>query len=98
MSPSRAGRGWPLPSTVACQGTLADMIKIAMVNIHRRMKAEGLRSRLLLQVHDELVFEVPPDEQQAVHALIEEEMVNALPLDVPIEVDINAGDNCLDAH
>ncbi len=74
------------------------MIKIAMVNIHRRMKAEGLQSRLLLQVHDELVFEVPPDEQQAMRALIEEEMVNALPLDVPVEVDINAGDNWLDAH
>ena len=80
------------------QGTQADMIKIAMVNIHRRMKAEGLRSRLLLQVHDELVFEVPPDEEQAMRALIEEEMVNALPLDVPIEVDINTGDNWLDAH
>ena len=60
--------------------------------------AEGLQSRLLLQVHDELVFEVPPDEQQAMRALIEEEMVNALPLDVPIEVDVNTGDNWLDAH
>ena len=80
------------------QGTQADMIKIAMVNIHRRMKAEGLQSRLLLQVHDELVFEVPPDEEQAMRRLIEEEMVNALPLNVPIEVDINTGDNWLDAH
>jgi DNA polymerase-1 len=81
------------------QGTQADMIKIAMVRIHRRMQAEGLRSKMLLQVHDELVFEVPPDEEQAMRALIEEEMVNALPLDdVPVEVDINAGDNWLDAH
>ena len=80
------------------QGTQADMIKIAMVSIHRRMKAEGLKSRMLLQVHDELVFEVPPDEVQTIRRLIEEEMTGALPLAVPVEVDVNAGDNWLDAH
>jgi DNA polymerase-1 len=80
------------------QGTQADMIKIAMVRIHERMRKEGLQSKMLLQVHDELVFEVPPDEEAAMRALIEEEMVNALPLNVPIEVDIDSGDNWLDAH
>ncbi|MFQ5568558.1 MAG: DNA polymerase I [Rhodothermales bacterium] len=80
------------------QGTQADMIKLAMVRIHERMKKEGVQSRMLLQVHDELVFEVPPEEEQALRALIEEEMVHALPLNVPIEVDINTGDNWLDAH
>jgi len=80
------------------QGTQADMIKIAMVNIRRRMKAEQRRSRMLLQVHDELIFEVPPEEEQAMRALVEEEMVNALPLSVPIEVDVDTGGNWLDAH
>ena len=80
------------------QGTQADMIKIAMVNIHRRMREEGLKSKMLLQVHDELVFEVPPEEEPAMRHLIEEEMINALPLDVPVEVDVNAGNNWLDAH
>lgn len=80
------------------QGTQADMIKIAMVRIHERMRKEGLESKMLLQVHDELVFEVPPDEEAVMRTLIEEEMVNALPLNVPIEVDIDSGDNWLDAH
>jgi DNA polymerase-1 len=80
------------------QGTQADMIKIAMVNIQRRMKAEQRRSRMLLQVHDELIFEVPPEEESAMRALVEEEMVNALPLNVPIEVDVDTGGNWLDAH
>ncbi len=80
------------------QGTQADMIKIAMVNIHRRMQAEGVQSRMLLQVHDELVFEVPPEEETTMRHLIETEMVNALPIGVPVEVDVNTGANWLDAH
>ena len=80
------------------QGTQADMIKIAMVRIHDRMRREGLKSRMLLQVHDELVFEVPPEEEAAMRKLIEEEMTQALPIDVPVEVDVDAGDNWLDAH
>jgi DNA polymerase-1 len=80
------------------QGTQADMIKIAMVRLHDRMKEQGLKSRMLLQVHDELVFEVPPDELDAIRSLIQKEMTNALPLEVPVEVDINVGDNWLDAH
>jgi DNA polymerase-1 len=81
------------------QGTQADMIKIAMNRVHDRLKDEGLESRMLLQVHDELVFEMPPDEEDALRSLVEEEMRDALPLDgVPVVVDIDAGDNWLDAH
>ncbi|ARA91719.1 DNA polymerase I [Rhodothermaceae bacterium RA] len=80
------------------QGTQADMIKIAMVRIHEGLRREGLRSRMVLQVHDELVFEAPEDEVDRLTTLVEEEMVRALPLDVPIEVDIKAADNWLDAH
>jgi DNA polymerase-1 len=80
------------------QGTQADMIKIAMVRIHERMAEEGLRSRMILQVHDELVFEVADDERDAMADLVREEMANALPLEVPIEIEIGFGDNWLDAH
>ena len=80
------------------QGTQADMIKIAMVRIARSLNTAGLKTRLLLQVHDELVFEVPEAELETVRPIIEKEMVNALPLDVPVEVDIDQGDNWLDAH
>lgn len=62
------------------------------------MRQEGLASKMLLQVHDELVFEVPPDEEATMRTLIEEEMVKALPLNVPIEVNIDTGENWLDAH
>jgi DNA polymerase-1 len=80
------------------QGTQADMIKIAMVRIHDRIAAEGLRSRMILQVHDELVFEVADDERDAMAAIAREEMANALPLEVPIEIEVGFGDNWLDAH
>ncbi len=81
------------------QGTQADMIKIAMIAIHRRIAAEGLMSRMILQVHDELVFEVPRAEVETLAALVREEMIDALPLDdVPIVVDVGVGDNWLDAH
>lgn len=81
------------------QGTQADMIKIAMNRLHARMEEEGLTARMLLQVHDELVFETPPDEEEALRALVEQEMSEALPLEgVPVVVDIDSGPNWLDAH
>lgn len=80
------------------QGTQADMIKIAMIRIDRRLQREGLASRMLLQVHDELVFEVPPGELDLMRSLVREEMENALPLGVPVEVGLDTGDNWLDAH
>jgi len=80
------------------QGTQADMIKLAMIRIHDTIKREKLKSRMLLQVHDELVFEVVPDETDRMKALVEYEMVHALPLEVPIEVEIETGCNWLEAH
>ncbi len=80
------------------QGTAADLIKIAMINIHRRLQKENLRSRMILQVHDELVFEAPENELVALEKLVREEMSQAIRLDVPIKVDVGVGENWLEAH
>jgi len=80
------------------QGTAADMIKLAMVRIHGELKTRGLRTRMLLQVHDELVFDLPRREEEEVRALVEELMKSAISLDVPILVDIGVGENWLAAH
>jgi DNA polymerase I len=73
------------------QGTASDMIKIAMVRMRAALAERGLKTRMLLQVHDELLFEAPPDEVATVEALAREVMVAALPLDVPIVVDVKSG-------
>ncbi len=82
------------------QGTQADMIKRAMVAIERRLKESGMQARMLLQVHDELVFETPPEEADALAALVREEMTGALALPggVPVDVETGVGVNWLDAH
>ena len=80
------------------QGTAADLIKKAMINIHRRLSQNGLRTRMLLQVHDELVFEVPEEELDAVIPMVREEMEGIYPLRVPLKVDINKGRNWDEAH
>ncbi len=80
------------------QGTAADMIKRAMVNIHRRILRESRPSRMLIQVHDELVFEAPKKSLKSEAAMIEEEMSQAMPLRVPVKVDVSAGPNWLDAQ
>jgi DNA polymerase-1 len=80
------------------QGSAADMIKVAMINVHRELKAMNVRTRLLLQVHDELVFDVPLDEVELVKPVIENAMKNAVKLKVPVEVGIGTGSNWLDAH
>ena len=79
------------------QGSAADIIKVAMIGCHRRMREQGLRSMLVLQVHDELVFEAAEDEMPVLQPLIREEMVSAYPLDPPLEVDIGQGATWLDA-
>src|SRR6185437_7234166 len=79
------------------QGTAADVIKKAMVAIHRRLREEGRASRLVLQVHDELLLEAPEAEVSAVKELVRQEMVGAYPLDPPLEVDVAAGDDWNDA-
>lgn len=75
------------------QGTSADMIKIAMIRIDERLRREGRRALMTLQVHDELIFDVPEDEIDAVRALVVEEMAAAMPLAVPIQVDAEVGDH-----
>ncbi len=73
------------------QGSAADIIKLAMIKTYRRMKAENLASRMLLQIHDELMFEVPPDETERMIALVREEMSGVMALRVPLKVDIKTG-------
>ena len=80
------------------QGTAADIIKIAMIRVHDRLIREGYASRLILQVHDELLIETKESEQEAVIALLEEEMHNAAQLDVALEVGTAWGTNWYDAH
>jgi DNA polymerase-1 len=79
------------------QGTAADVIKVAMVRIHSTLQAEGRGSRLVLQVHDELLLEVPDTELTAVRELVRREMVGAYPLDPPLAVDVGVGDNWAEA-
>lgn len=80
------------------QGTSADMIKIAMNNIYKTFEAKQLKSKMILQVHDELVFDVYKPEIDEVTTIVRNEMINALPLDIPIEVSTDMGDNWLEAH
>ena len=80
------------------QGSAADIIKIAMIKIHKRLEEGNWNSKMLLQVHDELVFDVPKTEVESLSALIKEEMEHAFKLDVPLTVDIGVGDNWLQAH
>jgi DNA polymerase-1 len=79
------------------QGSNADIIKVAMLRIHERLRAEGRSSRLVLQVHDELLLEVPDAEVSAVRDLVRSEMCGAYPLDPPLAVDIGVGDNWAEA-
>ncbi len=80
------------------QGTAADIIKVAMIRIFNRFKAEGIRSKMILQVHDELNFSVYPDEKEKVESIVLQEMQNALKLDVPLIADSGFGNNWLEAH
>ena len=80
------------------QGTAADIIKVAMVRIHKRMLAEGVQSRMILQVHDELNFSVPPHEKETIQRIVSEEMQAAAQLRVPLIADCGWGENWLEAH
>jgi len=80
------------------QGTAADLIKVAMVRIAKRMAEERLRSMMILQVHDELVFEVPKDEVNVMTQLVRQEMESAIELKVPMKVDVGVGEDWLAAH
>ncbi len=80
------------------QGSAADIIKIAMINIHKKLKESGYKTKMLLQVHDELVFDVYKPELEQIKTLIKTEMENAYTLAVPLDIDLGLGDNWLEAH
>ena len=80
------------------QGSAADIMKIAMINIHTKLLENKMQSNLLLQVHDELVFEIIKDEEKEMIKLVKDEMMNAVRFNVPLEVEIGLGDNWLIAH
>ncbi|SNS66844.1 DNA polymerase I [Bacillus sp. OK838] len=79
------------------QGSAADIIKLAMINMNKRLKSEGLKTRMLLQVHDELIFETPPEELEILKVIVPEEMENAIELNVPLKVDYAFGPTWFDA-
>lgn len=87
----RVARNMPI------QGTAADIIKIAMIRVFNRLKSENMKSRLILQVHDELIVEAPKDEAEKAAAILKEEMENAVKLNVPLIADANTGDTWLEA-
>ena len=80
------------------QGSSADMIKIAMIGIHQELERLKMQSKMILQVHDELVFDAYLDELDDLKAIVQDKMVNALPLSVPVVVEMNTGNNWLEAH
>ncbi|WP_375241259.1 DNA polymerase I [Polaribacter sp.] len=80
------------------QGSAADIIKLAMINIHNRFEAEGFKSKMLLQVHDELVFDAHKEELEIIRPIIKHEMENAFKMSVPLDVEIDLGENWLEAH
>ena len=80
------------------QGSAADIIKLAMIHIHNRFKKEGFKSKMLLQVHDELVFDAHKDELETIKPIIKYEMENAFKMRVPLDVEIGIGENWLEAH
>ena len=80
------------------QGTSADIIKIAMINVAKRLESEGFESRMILQIHDELLFDAVPSEVERLEALVKAEMENVIRLSVPLTVECNYGNNWLEAH
>lgn len=80
------------------QGTAAEVIKIAMINIHRRLKEKKLNTKMLLQIHDELLLEVPPEEIETSTGIVKECMENAVRLNIPLKVSINTGKSWFEAH
>ena len=100
LSPNsqRSAFGQRLAMNSPVQGTAADIIKLAMINIHRRLGEEGLSSRMILQVHDELLFEVKDEEAEVMEELVRSEMEGVVSLEVPLKVDIGIGGNWAEAH
>jgi len=80
------------------QGSAADLIKLAMLNIDRQLRTKNLKSKLILQVHDELIIEAPNDESDTIIELLKHEMSQVMQLKVPLVIDIGSGNNWDDAH
>jgi DNA polymerase-1 len=80
------------------QGSAADMIKLAMIAIHKEIEKKSLKSKMIMQVHDELVFEAYIEETEQLKAIVESRMKNAMPIEVPVVIDMNTGNNWLEAH
>ncbi len=97
VSPQQVALGKRLAVNTVIQGSAADLIKRAMIDIHREIGATNRPSRMLIQVHDELVFEVPESEVEAEAEMVRRKMTQAIPLDVPVEVDIAWGRNWLES-
>jgi len=97
MNRQTRGFGERVAVNFVMQGSNADIIKVAMLRIHERLRAEGRGARLVLQVHDELLLEVPETELSAARELVREEMVGAYPLDPPLAVDVGVGDDWAEA-
>ncbi len=97
-----AGRQRNLPERTAIntvvQGSAADLIKLAMLSIHNRLRRDKFAARMLVQIHDELIFEAPTEEIDKLGKLVEEEMAGVLALDVPLKVDLKSGDNWADCE
>ena len=92
-NPTLRGAGERMAINMPIQGTAADIVKIAMIRLDERLRAEGFAARMLLQVHDELLLEVPRGEVERLAAVVRETMQGALPLDVPLTVDVKVGDD-----
>jgi len=90
-NPALRGAGERMAINMPIQGTAADIVKIAMIHLADRLAAEGSKARILLQVHDELLLEVPRDEVDSLIPILRDTMENALPLDVPLTVDVKVG-------
>jgi DNA polymerase I len=80
------------------QGSAADIIKLAMINIHKKFEVANFKSKMILQVHDELVFDAHKDELEIIKPVIKHEMEHAFSLKVPLDVEIGLGNNWLEAH
>ena len=80
------------------QGTAADIIKLAMIHVHHRLLREGLQSRIVLQVHDELLVETKIEEKEQVEKILREEMMGVADLLVPLSVEVESGESWFDAH
>ena len=92
--------GWSVRIAInsPLQGSAADLIKVAMINLSRKMKKRKLQSKMILQVHDELLFECPPGEKEEMQTLVKREMEGVYEFSVPLIVDMGWGDNWNEAH